>query len=73
MQRRQVIITIDSLGELFKDYLGEGVIPADAVAQRLMINPLENGKMALEVASPSIPDNAKDIRVNFQLKRVYTV
>lgn len=73
MQRRQVIITIDSIGELLKDYLGEGVVPADAVAQRLMINPLENGKIALELASPSIKANAKDIRVSFELKRVYSV
>ncbi len=72
-KRRQVILTLDTLAELLKDYIGENIIPKDSVAQRLLINPQENGRLALEIASPSIKPDAKPIFVNFNLKRVYSV
>lgn len=70
---RMVILTIDTIGELLKDYVGENNIPVDAVAQRLLINPQDNGKLALELASPNIKADAKPIYVNFDIKRVYSV
>ena len=72
-KRRQVILTLDTLCELLKDYIGDNTIPSDAMAQRLLINPQENGKLALEIASPSIKVDAKPIFVNFDLKRIYSV
>ena len=70
---RMVILTIDTIGELLKDYVGANNIPTDAVAQRLLINPQDNGKLALELASPNIKADAKPIYVNFDIKRVYSV
>lgn len=70
---RMVILTIDTIGELLKDYVGAHNVPIDAVAQRLLINPQDNGKLALELASPSIKADAKPIYVNFDIKRVYNV
>jgi len=73
LKKRMVILTIDTLGELLKDYIGASNVPTDAVAQRLMINPQENGRLALEIASPNIKRDAKPIYVNFQIKRTYSV
>lgn len=72
-KRRMVILTIETITELIKDYLGSGTVPVDAVGQRLLINPRENGKLALEVASPNIKADAKPIYVNFDIKRIYNV
>jgi hypothetical protein len=72
-RKRMVILTIDTMGELLKDYLGGDNVPTDAVAQRLLINPQENGKLALELASPNIKRDAKPIYVNFDIKRIYNV
>lgn len=72
-KKRMVILTMDTIAELIKDYLGASNVPTDAVAQRLLINPQENGKLALEIASPNIKADAKPIYVNFNIKRIYNV
>lgn len=72
-RKRMVILTIDTMAELLKDYLGEGVVPRDAKALTLQINPQENGKLALVLDSPSIKPNAPDIFVHFDLKRIFAV
>ena len=72
-RKRMVIVTLDTLAELLKDYLGEDYIPSDAKATRLMVNPQEQGKLALEVTSPNINYNDKDVFAHFDLKRIYSV
>jgi hypothetical protein len=72
-KKRIVVVTLDTLAELFKDYLGEEYIHPDAKATRLMVNPQEQGKLALEVASPHIKPNAKNVFAHFDIKRIYTV
>lgn len=67
-----VIMTIETIGELLKDYLGS-TLPADAKSLRLEFSPKENGKLALVYESDQIPRDAKDIVVYFDLKRIYGV
>lgn len=72
-RKRMVIVTLDTIAELIKDYVGESNIPADARAYRLLTNPQERGKLAIDLTSLSIPRDAKDMFVNFDIKRVFSV
>lgn len=72
-RKRMVILTIDTMAELIKDYVGDGVIPRDAKALTLQISPQENGRLALVLDSPNIKPNAPDIFVHFDLKRIFAV
>lgn len=71
-RKRMVILTIQGIGALLRDYLGDNM-PEDAVGVGIEINPQENGRLALVMESPSIPDNAKPLFVNFNLKKVYAL
>lgn len=72
-RNRRVILTIDSIGRLLMDYIGNSNIPVGAKPVRLMVNPQEQGRLCVVVDHPDIPENAKDIFVHFDLKRIYKV
>lgn len=72
-RKRMLVITLDTLAELLKDYLGPEYIPADARATRLLVNPQEEGRLALEVMSPEIKPDAKPLYAHFDIKRTYSV
>jgi hypothetical protein len=65
---RAVLVTIDSLLEIMRGYLGEDQLPADAKAVRLRLNPQHANKLALEVESPEIRGDPV-IEVKFDLRR----
>jgi len=50
MRERFVIVTIDTIVELLKDYCGQD-IPADAMPLRLLLRPEEKGRLAIELTS----------------------
>jgi hypothetical protein len=68
-----IIVTLDTICELLKDYLGPEYVPSDARATRLLINPQEEGRLALEIMSPDIKPNDKPLFAHFDIKRNYTV
>lgn len=72
MKVRRVIITIDTLMELFKDYCSSEDIPASAQARKLMLNQQER-KAAVVAESPEWAADAAPLQVNFQIKRYYGV
>lgn len=72
-RQRMIVVTLDTLAELLKDYLGPDYLPADARATRLLVNPQENGKLALEVMSPGIKPDAKPLFAHFDIKRNYII
>jgi hypothetical protein len=69
---RQVIVTIDGLVELFKDYFPEGDLPDDTRAVKLMINP-SNRKFAIVVESDTWTGEQPPLIADFQIKRVFGV
>lgn len=71
-RKRMVILTVETIGELLRDYLGD-VIPRDARSLRLEFCPKENGKLALVYEGDSIKPDAKDVIAYFDLKRMYSV
>jgi hypothetical protein len=72
MKERLIILPIDSILALFKDYAGLIAIPQDAKVTKLLLNPQER-KMAIEVESDSWtgPQPCEEIR--FDLQRTYVV
>jgi len=72
MKQRLVIIPIDDLLELLKDYAGLTSIPDDAQADRLQIQPSDR-KLALQLVAGSWdgPQPAEEIR--FDLQRTFKV
>ena len=72
MKERFVIVTIDTIVELFKDYCGED-IPADAMPIRLLVRPEEKGRLAIELVSDSFKPDSPSLVVNFRNKRIHAV
>lgn len=73
MKERFVVLTIDTIGELFKDYVGPEELPWDARPVKLMFKPTEQGKMALVMESSYWTEGMPDININFDIKRIYGV
>lgn len=73
MKERHVVVTIDTIAELFKDYLSEADLPTNAVPMKLLFKPGEKGKLALEMFSLDWQDGLPPLAVNFDIKRVYGV
>lgn len=65
---RAVLVSIDSLMEIAKGYLGEDQLPANAKAVRMRLNPQYKNKLALEVESPEIREDSA-IEIRFDLRR----
>lgn len=69
MKTRVVIVTIDTLVEILRDYLGTDEVPTDAKPITLRVNPAEKGKFAIVLEGPSIKADTMS-NVHFDLRRV---
>lgn len=68
-----MVITADTVLEVFKDYLTEEHLPRDAKVLALMVKPQEQGKFALVVESDWIKPEQPPLVVNFDIRRIYGV
>lgn len=73
MKTRSIILTIDTICELFKDYLDPEDLPANAQPTKMLLNPAEKGKIAIEFFDLSWPEGLEPLQVNFHIKRLYGV
>lgn len=73
MKSKLIIIGIDDILRIFRDYLGPEAVPADASAVRLLVNPAEKGAFAIDVASASFGTDEPPVSIHFDLKRYYGV
>lgn len=70
---RRILIPIDSVMELFKDYASaNNDIPPDTKPLSLMVNTAEKGMFAIRAESPTWKDDSP-MRVDFDIKRVFGV
>lgn len=65
-----VVIGIDDIARLFKDYMGMTGFPEDAVCDTLLFNKQER-RMCLRIASASYPSPQPPEEVKFDLRRTY--
>jgi len=72
MKNRLVILPVDSVLELFKDYAGLIAVPDDAQVTQLLMNPRER-KMALVVEAESYDGLQPTEEIRFDLQRTYVV
>lgn len=72
MKTRLVVIGIDDISRLFRDYAGRVGFPEDAVCDTLLFNNSLR-KMCLRVESESIPSNAISEEIRFDLRRTHLV
>lgn len=74
MHQRYIVLTIDTISELLKDYIAnEEDLPADAAPIRMLFRPDEKGKLAIEFQSEHIKAGSPPIAVTFNLKRIHAV
>lgn len=73
--KRKIIITIDSLIELFKCYTDGlvGDIPDDTQALSLQVNRNDKGKFRILAESSQWSEGLAPLVVNFSIKRIYSV
>lgn len=72
MKNKLIIIPIDSILALFKDYAGLIAVPEDAKVDRLLLNPQER-KMALQISAESYPGPQPQEEIRFDLQRTFVV
>jgi len=70
--RRMVIISIDDLARMFRDYVGLVGFPVDAKPVKLMMNSKER-KLGLVVESDEFTGPQAPEEVKFDLRRFYSV
>jgi hypothetical protein len=71
---RLVIVTIDTLMEIFKAYSGElQDIPTDAKAVKLMFKPTDMGKLKIVAESEGWKEGLPPIQIRFDIKRIHSV
>lgn len=73
MKPRYIMLTIDTITELIKDYVGLDELPEDARAITLKFKATEQGKLGIEMISDTWDKPQAPIDVNFRVKRVYGV
>lgn len=73
MKVRQVIVTVESILALLKDYCGEEEIPEDAKVVGFKYKPTELGRFAIVIESPRLKYGVKPIEVRVDNKRIYGV
>ena len=71
MKRRMVIVTIDTLLEILKDYLGPQRVPGDSKPTRLLVKPSEQGRFCIEFESDELAEGLPALQVNYENRRVY--
>ena len=72
MKQRLVIIPIDNVLALLKDYAGLIAVPKDAQVERLLINPQER-KKALEISTEDWTGLQVPEEIRFDLQRTFMV
>jgi len=70
---RDIVVTIDTLMDLFRDYIGDNEIPMDARPIKLMFNPGERRKLAIMAESDEWREGMGPLVVAFDIKRIYGV
>jgi hypothetical protein len=73
MTDRMVIVTIDTITNLFKDYCSPGDIPQDAQPLQLKLKPTEMGRLAIVMESPEWKKGLTPLEVKFDIRRIYSV
>ena len=72
MKTRRVVITANTLLNIFRDY-SNGDIPVDCKVVQFLMKPNERGRFAFVIQGPSIKQDAKPINLNFRLKEIFSV
>jgi hypothetical protein len=73
MKPRLIIFDIETLCNLFKDYVGQVGFPQDAMPVKMMLNPGER-KIALLVESEELPSGEpRQEEVKFDIRRFFPV
>jgi len=72
MKTRRVIIGIDDICRLFRDYARFTGFPEDAVCDTLLFNQAAK-RMCLRVSSPSLREHEPPEEIRFDLQRTFMV
>lgn len=72
MKRRLVILSIEDITRLFKDYVGQVGFPVDAMPIKFLLNAQER-KLGMVVESDEWAKNMPPEEIKFDLRRVYGV
>ncbi len=70
---RMVVLPIDTIVALFKDYCGQLGFPKDAMPVKFLCKPTERGKLAIVVESDEFTGNQASEQIKFDIRRFYGV
>jgi hypothetical protein len=63
---------VDDILNIFKDYCDPSEIPPDSTPVSFLLHP-HTKQIALLIESPTLPTTGTEMRVDFDLKRTYSV
>jgi hypothetical protein len=70
LKERYIVLTIDTIAELFKDYCDPKDLPDTAIPLKLLYNGTD---LALEMFSEDWPEGLGPLKAHFDIKRIYGV
>lgn len=73
MKERYIITTIDTISELFKDYLSPEDLPGTAAPMKLMVRPGDGQRCAIEFFDLSWAEGLPPLTVHFDIRRNYGI
>lgn len=73
MKTRRIILTIDSIMALLKDYCSTEDVPPNSMPVKLMVNPKEQNKLAIYAQALEWQEGLPPLQVHFDVRRVYSV
>lgn len=73
LKRRRVIVSIDDIVSMMRDYCPAEDFPSDVAPLRLMLKPNERGKLAIEAESRFWQHGLPPLQVRFELRRLHSL
>jgi len=73
LKRRRVIVSVDDIMSMFRDYCSPEDFPSDAVPVTLKLKPTERGRMAIEAESRFWAHGLPPLEVRFELRRLHSL
>jgi hypothetical protein len=71
MKKRLIILSIDDINNLFRDYARMTGYPEDAICDTLLMNQATK-KMRLRIESPALSEHEAPELIRFDLQRTYS-
>lgn len=73
LKRRRVVISIDDVVSLLRDYCGYDDFPADTMPEKLQLHQTEQGRLCIVAESQHWEHGMPPLEVKFEIRRFHSL